>query len=253
MSQNSIASEGSKSSRAIVAGSKNHSQITSVRSGRARPQGVEHHVVGVQRDERVREQRRSRGPSSRSSPREAVDRRARACAWPLLARHRRGALAQGHRAAAPGAVAAHLLAAHVVAERVELRVDAGAVQALVVVLGDRPSSSRRPRRSASPARASVADAVALEVAEQLADVLARSSGASPREVDQDQARRRSRAGPAIRPQQEGSKSSTPSMCGAALQLAVEAVGPGVVGARSRLADAALGAPRRAARRDGGRR
>ncbi len=102
--------------------------------GGQRPERVQHHVVGMERDERVREEREV-VDGVHVLLVESGDRRA-VGGVAVAGAHRLGVLVEGHRAAAPGAGAEDGLAAAVVAERVQLRMDPRAVQALVVVLGD---------------------------------------------------------------------------------------------------------------------
>ena len=155
----------------------------------------------------------------------------------VLERHRRGVLAQGHRAAAPGALADHLLAAHVMAERVELRMDAGAVQALVVVLGD-PLPVRLHLVCGVAGPPQLGEAVAVEVLDQLAYVVG-GVGRLAGEIDQHQ--------PADDREADAEQAVArvvevldPVHVRGRAQLAVEVVRPGVVGAAQPLAHLALG-------------
>ena len=139
--------------------------------------------------------------------------------------HRPGALVEGHRAAAPGAVADHGLAAVVGAERVELRVDARAVQALVVVLGDRLPVGLDLVEALAADR-ELGGAISVEPSGEVADDL-RDRRRLPTEVDHDQ--------PA---DDLGSQRHEPVAGGVEIldplgrpgaeELAVEAVGPRVV-------------------------
>ena len=205
---------------------------------RARPQGVEHHVVGMQRDERVREQGEVENRLG-VLVRETLDRRAVAAVGmgAVLHRHRRGVLAQGHRAAAPGPLAGNIVAAHVVAERVQLRVHAGAVQALVVVLGD-PLPVRHHLVVALAGALELGEPVAVEVLDQVADVLVgvrRLAG----EVDQHQAADDGEPHPEQAVAGEVEVLDLVHVRGGP-QLALEVIGPGVVGAAQALAHLALG-------------
>ena len=93
-------------------------------------------------------------------------------------RHRLGAVVERHRAAAPGARALVLIAAHVVREAVELGVYARAVQALGVVLDDRLPVGLDVVGDRGGA-VQVAEAVVLEVRRQLAEVVGERAGAMP--------------------------------------------------------------------------
>ena len=131
-SQKSTASEPSKPALVHRLGLE-EPLADDLRAARAlRPQRVQHHVVRVQRDEAVREDREVQDGARV----DAGDRRPAAVA--AVERHRVGVLlGERHRAAAPGARALEVVAGQVVAEAVELGVHAGAVQALGVVLDDR--------------------------------------------------------------------------------------------------------------------
>ena len=186
--------------------------------GPARPQRVHHRVVGVERDQRVGQQRVVEDLALAR----ARDRRPAAAAA-----HRRDALVERHRAAAPRARALVVDAAEVVREPVELRVHAGAVQALGVVLDDRlPVGGDVVADAGGPAQR--AEPVAGEPLRQRADVLPERRRLA-RDVDehepvQDRA--------ADRGQAEAARLEAldlPGVRGVA-QRAVEAVGPRVVGA-----------------------
>src|ERR1700750_2454674 len=99
----------------------------------------------------------------------------RARRGPAFRRHRLAALLERHRAAAPGAGAVVLVAAHVVAEAVELRVDAGAVQALGVVLDDR-LPVRVDLVGDRGVALELAESVVLEVPGEVAEVVVERAG-----------------------------------------------------------------------------